>query len=103
MEQRRKRRGRSAYTDEFRREAVRLAEAAPERVAQLARELDVHPETLRSWCERVRVQPAGPIVSPTRVLTLEEENRQLKRENARLTEERDILKKATAFFARESR
>jgi len=103
MEQRKKRSGRTAYTDEFRREAVRLVEAEPERLAQLARELEVHPETLRTWWQRVRVQPAGPIVAPTRVLTLEEENRQLKRENERLREEREILKKATAFFARDTR
>jgi transposase-like protein len=103
MEHRKKRRGRTAYTDEFRREAVRLVDATPERLAQIARELDVHPETLRSWWQRVRVQPDGPIVSPTRVVTLEEENRQLRRENERLKVERDILKKATAFFARDAR
>ena len=103
MEQRKKRRGRTAYTDEFRREAVRLVAADPERLAQIARELDVHPETLHSWWARVRVQPEGPIVAPTRVLTLEEENRQLRRENERLKTERDILKKATAFFARDVR
>jgi len=102
MEQRKKRRGRSAYTDEFRREAVRLVERQPDRIAQIARELDVHPETLRSWWQRVQVQPDGPIVSPARVLTLEEENRQLRHENERLREERDILKKATAFFAKYS-
>src|SRR5690349_9842702 len=103
MEQRKKPRGRTAYTEEFRREAVRLVAAEPERLAQIARELDVHAETLRSWWQRVRVQPEGPIVSPARVLTLEEENRQLRRENERLREERDILKKATAFFARDTR
>jgi transposase-like protein len=103
MEHRKKRRGRTAYTDEFRREAVRLVAATPERLTQIARELDVHPETLRNWWQRVRVQPDGPIVSPTRVVTLEEENRQLRRENERLKVERDILKKATAFFARDAR
>jgi transposase len=78
-------------------------------LAQIARDLDVHPDTLRSWCERVRQQrdhggdsSQGPIV-PARALTLEEENRRLRRENARLTEERDILKKATAFFAKDAR
>ena len=100
---RKKRRGRTAYTDEFRREAVRLVEAEPGRLAQIARELDVHPETLRSWWQHVRVQPEGPIVAPAHVLTLEEENRRLRQENARLKEERDILKKATAFFARDAR
>ncbi len=103
MVERRKRRGRNAYTDEFRREAVRLVEAEPQRLAQIARELDVHPETLRSWWGRAQVQPEGPIVAPARVLTLEEENRQLRRENERLREEREILKKAAAFFAKDAR
>ncbi|HEY4216277.1 MAG TPA: transposase [Gemmatimonadaceae bacterium] len=97
-----RKRGRTAYTDDFRREAVRLATREPERVAQIARELDVHPETLRSWIRRA-VSPTGPIVPPTHVVTLEEENRQLRRENERLREEREILKKATAFFARDTR
>jgi transposase len=96
-----KKRGRTAYTEEFRREAVRLTEREPERVAQIARELDVHPETLRQWVRRA--QPDGSIVPPTRTVTLEEENRQLRRENERLREEREILKKATAFFAKDTR
>lgn len=98
-----KKRGRTAYTDEFRREAVRLALREPERRAQIARELDVHPATLHSWVARADGTDDGPIVPPTRVVTLEEENRQLRRENERLKEERDILKKATAFFARDTR
>ena len=96
-----RKRGRTAYTEDFRREAVRLARREPERVAQIARELDVHPETLRSWLRRATEAP-GPIVPATQVVTLEEENRQLRRENERLKEEREILKKATVFFARES-
>jgi transposase len=100
-------RGRTAYTEEFRREAVRLAEADPDHRAQIARDLGVHPDTLRAWCQRVRAEReghrAGPIAQPARELSLEEENRRLRRENARLAEERDILKKATAFFARDAR
>ena len=98
-----RKRGRTAYTEEFRREAVRLAQREPGRIPQIARELDVHRETLRSWVERAQHGPDGPIVSPARALTLEEENRQLRRENERLREEREILKKATAFFARDTR
>ena len=99
-----KKRGRTAYTEEFRREAVRLIERDRSQLTQIARDLDVHPETLRSWCRRAEAQGgAGPIVSPTQVLTLEEENRRLRQENRRLAEERDILKKAAAFFARDAR
>ncbi len=99
--EKRKKRGRSAYTDEFRREAVRLVEQDPNRLWQIAKDLDVRHETLRSWWQRAQGND-GPIVPPTRVLTLEEENRRLRQENARLTEEREILKKATAYFAKES-
>ena len=101
-----KRRGRTAYTEEFRREAVRLVARDPSQLAQVARGLDVHAETLRAWWQRYQQDQTGPLVAPAppvRVLTLEEENRRLRQENARLTEERDILKKATAFFARDAR
>jgi transposase len=98
-----KKRGRTAYSEEFRREAVRLVERDVSELAQVARDLGVHPETLRSWWRRAEADREGPIVPPTRVLSLEEENRRLRQENARLTEEREILKKAAAFFARDAR
>ena len=102
-----KKRGRSAYTEEFRREAVRLVERDPSQLPQVARDLGLHRETLQAWWQRAqanaRANRDGPIVPPARVLTLEEENRRLRQENARLAEERDILKKATAFFARDAR
>jgi len=98
-----KRRGRSAYTEEFRREAVRLVEAQPTELTQIARDLDVHPVTLRIWYRQVQHNREGPVVRPAQVVSLEEENRRLRQENARLAEERDILKKATAFFARDAR
>ena len=101
--EKRKKRGRSAYTEEFRREAVRLVEKTPDRLFQIARELDVNHETLRTWWQRAKAGGEAPIVPPARVLTLEEENRRLRQENARLTEEREILKKAAAFFARDAR
>ena len=103
MEKRKKKRGRTAYTDEFRREAVRLVERDVRQLTEVARGLDVHPDTLRAWPRRAQADRDGPIVPPTRVLSLEEENRRLRQENARLAEERDILKKATAFFARDAR
>ena len=101
-----KKRGRRAYTDEFRREAVRLVEANPDQLVDIARDLGVTPESLRNWRRRAQADRDGPIVpavAPTRVLSLEEENRRLRQENARLAEEREILKKATAFFAKDAR
>jgi transposase len=97
-----KKRGPKAYSEEYRREAVRLAESGTRPLAQIARELGIHLETLRNWRRRARgageTEAAGDVVP-----SLEEENRRLRRENARLLEERDILKKATAFFARDAR
>ena len=98
-----KKRGRTAYTEEFRREAVRLVEAQPTELTQIARDLGVHPVTLRIWVRQVQHNREGPIVRPAQFVSLEEENRRLKQENARLAEERDILKKATAFFAKDAR
>jgi transposase len=99
-----KKAGRTAYTDEFRREAVRLVERDPTQLKRIARDLGVAAASLRTWWQRAQQAGGeGPLVRPARVLTLEEENRRLRRENERLQEERDILKKATAFFAKESR
>jgi transposase len=101
-----KKRGPKAYSDDFRREAVRLTESRP--VTRVARELGIHPETLRGWRRVARARgdaepgPGGKSPAGT-VPSLEEENRRLRRENERLREEREILKKATAFFAKESR
>jgi len=95
-----KKRGRTAYSDEFRREAVRLVESGSD-VVQVAKDLGVHPQSLRSWCRTAARQRAG--ASTPSLVLLEEENRRLRRANERLKEERDILKKATAFFARDER
>ena len=91
-----------AHREEFRREAVRLAESGVKPLTQVARELGIHLETLRGWRRRhgkavVTEGENGAVPS------LEEENRRLRRENARLLEEREILKKATAFFAKDAR
>ena len=57
----RKRRGRTAYTEEFRREALRLVERDVSQLARDPRELGVHPETLRAWWRRARAGLDGPI------------------------------------------
>ena len=92
------------YSEEFRREALRLLERGDRPVTQLAAELGVSTESLRLWRQQAAAATSA-VHSPTRatVASLDEENRQLRQENARLLEEREILKKATAFFARERR
>jgi transposase len=94
-------RGPKAYTEEFRREAVRLLRESGRTPPEVAAELGLNAETLRIW-ER-QFGPAETMKGRGRVLALEEENRRLRRENERLQEEREILKKATAFFAKGAR
>ncbi len=86
------------YSVEFRREAVRLLRSSGRSVPQLARELGVSQQSLRNW-ERQADADAGE----TSDLSSNEraELRRLRRENRVLTEEREILKKAEAFFANE--
>ncbi len=95
--------GRRTYTSQFKREAVELVEREGLSVAEAARRLGVDQTLLRSW--RVKFQEQGDQAFPGagQRTAIEEEVRQLREENARLKMERDILKKATAFFARESR
>jgi len=84
-----KKRGPKAYTEEFRQEALRLVESGGKSLAQIARELGIHMETLRNW--RREAQARDDIGRPRRPGSVEEENRQLRRENERLREEREIL------------
>ena len=90
------------FDEQFRREAVRLAESGTMPIADVARRLGVHLETLRNWRRKARATSDGTEAATT-VPSLEEENRRLRRENTRLLEEREILKKATAFFAKDAR
>lgn len=95
------------FTQEFKLEAVRLAEGGDRSLNELAHQLGIRPNVLRQWRRQAEAragQPAAEIFpGHGRLPSRDEEIRQLKREVARLTEERDILKKAAAFFARTSR
>ena len=90
-------RGPKAFSEDFRREAVRLLRESGRTPPEVATELGISPDTLRVW-ER-QFGRAETTKGRGKMLALEEENRRLRRENARLLEEREILKKATAFFA----
>jgi len=90
-------RRRPTYTPEFKAEAVRRARLSTESVPTVARELGITPTALRTW-----LRATGPL--PERPATDDErsELHRLRREVRELRQERDILKKATAFFAKYS-
>lgn len=94
---------RRRFTGEFKEEAVRLVLHGGRPLAQVARELGVHGNMLRKWKAAVATDSGAGTGTVSGHFTLAEENRLLRSELARVQEERDILKKATAFFARESR
>ena len=89
-----------AYPPEFRAEAIRLARTSGKPHAQIARELGMSGETLRLWLKQAD-RDAGTR-SDGLTSDEQEELRRLRRENRILREEREILKKATAFFAQET-
>ena len=92
---------RRRFTAEFKAEAVRLLATSGKSVAQISRELGVNEQTLYRW-KRQATSSDGNGVEPGH-FGQQEEIRRLRRELDRVTEERDILKKATAFFASQSR
>lgn len=92
---------RRRYTAEFKAEAVGLVAASGRPLAQIARELGINEQCLRNWKRQAIRLRRTDGVDPNH-FAQQEENRRLRRELARVTEERDILKKATAFFANQS-
>ena len=90
----------SKYSEEFRRQAAMLVVDGHRPVREVARELDVNHETLRNWVaalRRARARPGGPVGVDERA-----ELARLRRRVAELELEKEILKKAAVFFARET-
>jgi transposase-like protein len=96
------RRKRRSFTLEYKAEAVRLVGVGDRTVGEVAKALDLPESALRNWTKLAAIDagkgPPGALTTAER-----EELVRLRRDNKRLEMEREILKKAAAFFARESR
>ena len=98
--ERKKPRPRRSFTPEFKAEIVELCRRGDRTIGQVARDYDLTETAVREWVKQAQVD-AGERPG----LTTEErqELSELRRENRRLREDNEVLKRATAFFARETR
>ena len=92
-----KRKTRRRFSDEFKAEAVKLVKQSNRSMADLAMELGINAKSIGEWVHRAE-ENGQSIEEDERV-----ELRRLRKENSELRMEREILKKATAFFAKENR
>jgi transposase len=96
------RRIRRKFSDEFKQEAVRLANEGRRPMTEIAKELGIRADLLGKWRADAD-ERAARTEADGAPLTKDEEIRRLKRELELARQERDFLKKATAYFAKESR
>ena len=89
------------YPDAFRAEAVELVRTGERSLPQIARDLGINEQTLRNWVKRAEIDAgrgaAGELTSDERAELV-----RLRRENRVLQQEKEILKKAAAYFAKET-
>lgn len=94
---------RGRYTKEFREEAVKLVVDQKLSLPEAGRRLNIAPQTIGNWVKAFKAGRLGEVGKTYRPLTeIEMELSRVKKENAELKMEREILKKAAAYFARES-
>lgn len=92
---------RQKYSEEYKREAVALTRVAGATIQGVARDLGINAHMLGRW--RKQLEDHGEKAFPGQGHARDEELLRLKRENARLRRERDFLKEAAAFFAKEQK
>ena len=92
-------RSRRSFTDEFKRDAVALVIDEGRRVVDVARSVGVGEGTLGNWVRQARIDRGERVGLTT---SEKAELAELRKENARLRMERDLLKRATAFWVKES-
>ena len=93
----------NSYTAEFKESAVKLALESDKSVAQVAKDIGVNVNTLHTWIRKYSKHPTSVEKCNRSDEHLYDELKRLRKEVARLTEERDLLKKAAAYFAKEQR
>lgn len=93
---------RRKFSREFKLEAVRLVKDRGVAVSQAARDLDLHENVLRKWIRQFADDPQHAFPGHGQMKPEQLEIDRLRKEVAKLKAERDILKKAAAFFAREA-
>ncbi len=91
---------RNAYPEDFRQSAIELALNDDRSIHEIAKELGIYPKTLYGWVNKYKKEHG--IIKHKEVNDLESELKRLKKELAKVKMERDILKKATAYFAKET-
>ena len=89
------------YSDEFKRNALELAETSDKSDAQIERDLGMSAGLLSQWRKRYKVSEESNGLELNEVEQLKAELKRLKRENEVLTQERDILKKAVTIFSKD--
>jgi transposase len=94
--------GRRPFSREFKLEAVRLVRERGVSVVQASRDLDVGENVLRRWVKEFSLDPVKAFPGQGQLKPEQQEIDRLRREVTKLKAERDILKKAAAYFARES-
>jgi transposase len=95
-------RARRTYTPEFKTEAVKLVTQQGYSVAEAARSLGIRENLIRNWRQALEAEGDQAFPGQGKLPPVEDELRRLRAENKRLLAERDILKKAAAFFAKEA-
>ncbi len=93
--------GRRQFTKEFKVEAVRLVRDRGVSIAQASRDLDVHENLLRKWVKDFEADPRQAFPGQGNMKPEQAEIERLRREVQKLKAERDILKKAAAYFAKD--
>ena len=98
----------SKYTKEFKDSTIQLVMKREQSVLKIGTDLGVNPKTIYNWVREYKKANNIPTLTKADIHknitkeTVEEENRRLRAENKLLKQERDILKKATAYFAKET-